>query len=219
MRYVCSVRRISWIALLSLCGCRGTVPPAFQPPEADIASVLIGCRMTLPTGETPDGWLAINLEGQDGGETYRLRAVPQRALLYQVEPGLYALTPTRSIFGFHQALLKIVIEGRAYRVPFPRDILRMTDFMVKPRRIVALGVLDVTLTGRKPGQAPTVKVRLDNSPEARRLLVQDQIRMMMDPNAPADMRASAVAWTRALEETLSEVVTEIQSHPVFRAVP
>ena len=219
MRYDRFVRRFALLTLTLLAGCRGTVPELYQPPEAGIASVLIGCRMTLPTGETPNGFLALNLEGADGGETYRLPIIPQRALLYQVEPGLYRLMPTLSIFGFRQEKLKVVIEGRAYSVPFPRDILRLPILTIKPKKVVALGVVDVTLTTRKPGQPVMVKVRLDDSVEARRQLVQTEIRTMMDPYVPAEERSSSVAWTRALEETLSEVVTESQRGPAFRAVP
>src|SRR5205814_997632 len=115
-------------------GCRGTVPALYDPPEAGIASVVIGCRMILPTGETPDGKLALNLEDQDGGETYRLPIYPQRILLYQVEPGLYKVMPTRSIFGFHQTNLRVTIDGRTYKVPFPREILRLTNIPVKRKK-------------------------------------------------------------------------------------
>lgn len=219
MLYDRVVRKIALGALLLLNGCRGTAPALFQPPEAGIASVLIGCRMILPTGETPDGYLALNLEDQDGGETYRLPVKPQRVLLYQIEPGVYKLMPTRSIFGFHQDTLRVTIEGRTYRVPFPRELLRLETMSVKPRKIVSIGVVEVTLSGRRPGQAPTVRVRLDDSVTARRSLAEALIHAMMDPNAPNDMRSSALAWTRALEETLSEVVSEKERAPAFRPAP
>jgi hypothetical protein len=219
MLYDRVVRKIAWGALFLLCGCRGSVPALYQPPEAGIASVLIGCRMVLPTGETPDGVLWLNFEDQDGGETYRLPVKPQRVFLYQVEPGVYKVGPTRSIFGFHQETLRVVIEGRSYRVPFPRELLRLETYSVKPRKIVSIGIVEVTLSGRRPGQAPTVKVRLDDSATARRSLAEAMIHAMMDSNAPNEMRSSALAWTRALEETLSEVVTEKERSPMFRPAP
>jgi hypothetical protein len=195
------------------------VPALYQPPEAGIASILIGCRMILPTGETPDGYVALGFEDQDGGETYRIPVRPQRVLLYQVEPGAYKVMPTRSIFGFHQPNLRVVIEGRSYSVPYPREFMRRETVTVKPRKIVALGVVEVTLSGRRPGQAPTVRVRLDDSVTARRGLSEAMIHAMMDPNAPNDMRSSALAWTRALEESLSGVVSEKERAPAFRAAP
>ena len=39
----------------------------------------------------------------------------------------------------------------------------MEALPVKPRKIVSLGVVDVTLSGRRPGQPPNVRVRLDDS--------------------------------------------------------
>ena len=211
------MRFLGILSLLMLAGCRGTVPQLNGPPEQGIASVLIGCRMILPTGETPTGQVSLNLDGEKGNsEVYRLPLKPQRTLLFQIEPGTYRLSPTRSLFGFHQDRLKAVIEGHAYQIPFPREILRKPAFLVKPTKIVAIGTLEVEITARRPGRDPAVKVRLDDSVETRRQLVQSKIRTMMDPNAPENDRETALAWTRALEETLSQVLSESQREPAFR---
>lgn len=206
------------LALLPLLlgACRGTVPALNGPPEAGIASILVGCRIILTTGDTSTGKVALNLEGEDGnGETYRLPLEPQRTLLYQVEPGVYRLAPTRSIFGFHQDKLKVVVEGRKYLVPFPREILRKAPLDIKPKKILALGTLEIKLT-RIPGHEAALRVTLDDSVEARRTLVQREIRLMMDPKATDADRSSALAWTRALEEQLSAVVTEARRGPAYR---
>ena len=207
------------LLLLALAGFRGTVPLLYSSPEEGISSVLIGCRVTLPTGETPTGSLALNLEGVKNTETYRLPIEPRRALLYQVEPGLYRLGPTRSIFGFHQDLLKVSVAGHSYKVPFPRDILRKEAIEVKPTRIVALGVVNVELLDHLPGRPATVRVWLDDSLQTRRGLVQAEIHAMMDPNAAAEERSAALAWTRALDEALSDLLTEAERRAPFRAVP
>ena len=218
MRYDRAMRRLAALAAVSvlLTSCQGTVPRLNGQPESGISSVLIGCRMTLPTGETGSGRAALNLEGQAGNtESYRLPLEPQRSLLYQVEPGLYRLSPTRSIFGFHHETLTAVVEGHSYSVPFPRDILRKPAVEIKPTKIVALGVLDVSVE-RLPGREPTMRIYLDDSIDARRALVQREIRSMMDPNAASDQRASAISWTRALEESLRTLVTESQRGPAYR---
>lgn len=214
------MRRLGLLPLLLLlAGCRGTVPLLYTAPEQGISSVLIGCRVVLPTGETPTGSLALNLEGVKNTEAYRLPLEPRRALLYQVEPGLYRLGPTRSIFGFHQDLLKVSVAGHVYKVPFPRDILRKEALEIKPTRIVPIGVVNVELLDHLPGRPATVRVWLDDSLQARRGLVQTEIHAMMDPNADAEERSAALAWTRALDEALSDLVTEAERRPPFRAVP
>lgn len=204
-----------------LAGCRGTIPELHGTPEAGISSVVIGGRIVLPTGETSSGRLHLNLEMEGGGreaEVYRLPVVPQRSLLYQVEPGVYRLAPTRNLLGFHQARLKVRIEGHTYRVPFPKEILRKPVVDIKPAKIVSLGVLEARVTSTGPGKPPLVRVRLDDSVEARRLIVQDLIRNMMDPRASRDLRESAISWTRALDQTLNELLSERQRIPLYKPI-
>lgn len=214
------MRRLGLLPLVLLvAGCGGTRPLLNTPPEEGIASVLIGCQITLPTGDTPTGSLNLDLEGVNNSETYRLRVEPRRLLLYQVEPGTYRLAPTRSIFGFHQELLKVSVAGHSYKVPFPRDILRKEALEIRPTRIVSLGIVRVELLDHLPGRAPTVRVWLDDSVQARRDLLQNEIHAMMDPNAPAEERSAALAWTRAIDESLSDLLTEADRRAPFRAVP
>ena len=210
------------MALALLSACRGTVPSVDEPPELGYASVLIGCKIILPTGETSAGALALNLEATEESrskEVYRLPLVPGAPLLYQVEPGTYKLAPTRGLFGRHKPRLTVTVEGRRYRVPFPREILRAPALVAKPVKIVAVGIVEATVTGRTPGREPTLKIRLDDSVDSRRSLVQDIIRAQMNPAAAAQTRSSAIAWTRALEQTLSELLTETRRAPAFRADP
>ena len=210
------------LAVLLLAGCRGTVPAKNGKPEQGIAAVLIGGRIILPTGEIQDGSLFINLEGEGGreAEVYRLPVPPQQAVLYQVEPGNYRLAPTRSIFGRHQASLKIIANGRRLSAPFPREVLRKPKIPIRPTRIVSLGVLEAqVMAPRRPSGEPAVRVRLDDSIETRRRLVERTIRDMMNPEADRDIRDSAVSWTRALENSLSELLAETQRSPLFKPSP
>lgn len=210
------------VSLALLFGCRGSMPRVDQTPEQGMSAALIGLRVILPTGEANSAELALNLEGQiEGGskEIYRLPLTPGVPLLYQIEPGLYKITPTRGFFGAHQPVLKITIEGRAYQVPFPREILRVETLTVNPTKLMAIGMIEATLAGRIPGREPSLKIILDDSVEARRALVQEVIRAQMDPKAPANVRASAIGWTRALEQTLSELLSESRREPAFKAVP
>lgn len=199
--------------------CRGAVPTVNGRPEAGISSVIIGSRIILPAGETRHGKMTVNLEDDDGTEVYRLPLLPQQALFYQVEPGTYHLSPTRSFFGGHQAMLKVSIEGRTYKVPFPRDILRRPPVTVKPRKAVSLGVLEVKLSKALPGREARLEVRLDGSVETRRRLVQDLVRSMMDPAVPVQERESAIAWTRALDQTLLDLLSENERKPLYKLSP
>ncbi len=208
-------------AALALAGCRGTVPTLNGDPEQGISSVIIGGRIVTSSGETRSGrmWLDLETDGGREAEIYRLPIKPQQALLYQVEPGTYHVAPTRNLFGFSQSLLKVRVEGHTYRVPFPRELLRKGAIVVKPTKIVPLGVLVAEVQQPLPGRRPVVQLRLDDSVAARRDLVQTLIRAMMDPNAPADMRMSAISWTRALDQTLVDVLAEPEREPLYKTAP
>lgn len=203
-------------------GCQGTRPALYEDPVQGLSSVIVAGRIVLPTGETPSGLMHLNIEGQQEGrdaEVYRLAILPQRTLLYQIEPGSYRVGPTRSVFGFPQAQLAIKIEGRSYKVPFPRELLRKAPFLVKPARIYPLGVLEATISSRAAGQKPLIKVRLDDSVAARREITQQVVRSMMDPRASHELRSSAISWTRALDQTLLDLLSESDRPPSYKRAP
>ncbi len=203
---------------LTALGCQGTVPERNALPDQDIAAILIGGRMILPSGRTRNGITYVNLEtdGGDRAEVYRLPVNGAENSLYLIEPGTYRLAPTRSLFGFYQAQMKIVMEGRTYRIPFPREILRLDPYVLKPKRIVALGILEARVMPALPGRKSEVRVHLDDSVAARRSVVQDTIRVMMDPTRPTDTRESAIAWSRALQNSLLEILAEEDRKPLYK---
>lgn len=204
--------------LLALTACRGSVPAEDAPPEQEISAILIGGRMLLPSGETRRGRTYVNFE-TDGGsraEVYRLPVTAGTNSLYLVEPGTYRLAPTRSLFGFYQPQMTVVIEGRSYRVPFPREILRLDPYKIGPKKIVTLGVLEARVMPALPGRRPELRVRLDDSVAARRKIVQDMIHQMMDPSRPADARDSAIAWSRALQNSLLDILSEEDRRPLYK---
>lgn len=208
------------LALLvpAFAGCRGSVPERNAPPEQAISAILIGCKTILPSGETRNGRITTNFESEGGrqGEVYRLPLKGGENYLYLIEPGTYRLAPTRSMFGFYQPTMNVVIEGRTYSLPFPRDLLRQHAYEIKPGKITAMGSLEATVMQALPGQKPTIKVRLDDSTQARRNVVQNTIRDMMDPRKPLEVRESSIAWSRALQNSLMELLAEEQQRQTFK---
>jgi len=203
---------------LALAACRGTVPPRDAPPEQSIAAILIGGRMILPSGESRSASTFVNFESEGGeaGEVYRLPIKAGRNFLYLVEPGTYRILPTRSLIGYYQDTMKVVIEGRTYRLPFPRELLRLDPYKVKSSKIVTVGVIEVRVMPALPGRKPEVRVRLDDSVATRRAIVQDMIREMMDPTRGLDARASAISWSRALQNSLLDILSEQQKPLTYK---
>ncbi len=206
---------------LALAGCSGTAPRLNGLPEQGMSAVIIGGRFILPTGETKNGRIYINIEGEGGrqAEVYRLKVLPKESLLYQIEPGLYRVSPTRGFFGGHQAMLTVKLEGSTYKVPFPRDILRKPAFDLKPKKIIAIGIVEAKLSTALPGQKAALRVRIDDSIDARRSLVQDLIHEMMDPSASLEVREGAISWSRALESSLMDLLSESQRSPLYKSAP
>jgi hypothetical protein len=205
--------------VLASAACRGSVPERNAPPEQAISAILIGCKTILPSGETRNGRITVNFESDGGGrqaEVYRLPLKGGENYLYLIEPGTYRIAPTRSMFGFYQPTMHVVIEGRTYSLPFPRDLLRQHSYEIKPGKITAMGSLEATVLPALPGQKPTLKVRLDDSTQARRNVVQNTIRDMMDPRKPLEVRESSIAWSRALQNSLMELLAEEQQRQTFK---
>jgi len=205
-------------AVLSLAACRGRVPERNAPPEQAISAILINSRTILPTGETRNGTVAINFESEGGrqAEVYRLPLTSGENYLFLVEPGIYRIAPTRTIFGFYKPTMKAVIEGRTYTLPFPRELLRQHAYEIKPGKITSMGTLEAKVMPALPGQKPTIRVRLDDSPQARRTTVQNAIRDMMDPRKPLEVRESALAWSRALQNSLMEMLAEEEQRRTYK---
>ncbi len=224
MSYDGSMKRLAaWAALAAfplLAACSGTIPARNGEPDENLSAILIGSRLIGPTGETRSGRLWINLE-EDGGRggVYALPLPPGQPLLYEVEPGLYRLAPTRNILGWRQDQLAVTIQGRIYHLPFPRELLRHEDIRIKPRKVVPIGVLVAKLEPVLPGQAPRIRVTLDEDVETRRQLVQRFIRAMMDPNASSDLRSTALAWTQALDQSLVDVLSEPERPKLYQPAP
>lgn len=202
-----------------LSGCAGSIPTRDGEPQGEISAVIIGSKLVGQTGETRSGRVWINLEEEGGaGNVYLLPLPPGQPLLYQIEPGLYKLSPTRNLLGWRQDQLTIAVEHHTYRVPFPRQILRREAMRAKSRKILPIGVVVAKVQPALPGRAPDVQVWLEDDVDTRRHLVQDLIRGMMDPNAPPEFRSSAIAWTRALDQTLVDVLAEPEKPVLYKKV-
>ena len=213
------MKRALFLAVLAAAAaCSGTVPARNAPPEQAISAILIGCKTILPSGETRNGRVVFNFESEGGrqAEIYRLPLIGGENYLYLVEPGLYRITPTRSMFGGYQADMVVVIEGRSYRLPFPRDLLRQHAYEIRPGKITSMGVIEAKVQPALPGQKPTIKVRLDDTPQARRSVVQNAIRDMMDPRKSTEVRESALAWSRSLQISLIDLLAEQEQRPLYK---
>ena len=208
-------------AALGASACRGSVSDRDAPPERSISAILIGARMILPSGETRNGSTAVNFETDGGGraEVYRLPVKGGENFLYLVEPGTYRLAPTRSLFGSYQPMMTVVIEGRKYSLPFPRDIQRMNAYTIKPSKILALGILEARVMPALPGREPEVRVRLDDDVMSRRKVVQDAIRRMTDQALSLDTRESTSSWSHALQNSLMSILSEESRRPLYTPAP
>ena len=211
-------RTILPVVIMLFAACRGTVPERNAPPEQSISAILIGCKTILPSGETRNGRIVVNFESEGGreAEVYRLPLISGENYLYLIEPGHYRIAPTRSIFGSYQAEMNVIIEGRSYRLPFPRDLLRQHAYEIRPGKITSMGVMEALVMPALPGQKPTIRVRLDDSPQARRNVVQNAIRDMMDPRKSTEVRESALAWTRSLQVSLMDLLAEEEQRPAYK---
>lgn len=205
-------------AILLAASCRGTTPDRNAPPEQAISAILISCKTILPSGETRNGRITVNFESEGGraAEVYRLPLTSGENYLYLVEPGIYRIAPTRSMFGFHQPAMSVVIEGRTYSLPFPRDLLRQHAYEIKPGKITSLGSLEAKVMPALPGQKPKIQVRLDDSPQARRSVIQSTIRDMMDPRKSTEVRESSIAWSRALQNSLMDLLAEETQRQLYK---
>lgn len=208
-------RALPLVFAAALLGCRGTTPEVFAPAALGFGAILVRGRIVLPEGETRDGMMWMNFES--AGDRYRLPIAPGETSLERIEPDVYRLHPTRNMLGFVQGNLRIRIAGRYYYVPFPRDILRKDPVEVRPTKVVALGVLEARLLPIQRGRAPRVEVRLDDSNEARRRLIEDMIAKMMDAKTSVEAREAAVSWTRALEQALVLVQGENERKRNYKA--
>lgn len=198
--------------------CAGVVPPRNAPPEQAIAAILLGSRFILPTGDTRNGALELGFESEGGrqAEVYRLPLRGGEYYLYLIEPGNYRIAPTRSLLGGYKADMIVTVEGRRYRLPFPRDLLRQSAYKIRPSKIISLGIVEARVLPALPGQKATARVRLDDSVQARRAVVQELIRDMMDPRESLEARESAIAWSRALQNNLMELLAEEDPRPVYK---
>ncbi|MBI5208941.1 MAG: hypothetical protein HY927_03100 [Elusimicrobia bacterium] len=204
---------------MALAGCRGSSAVFDVDPETRFSAVILGTRIILPTGETNTGRMAINLEGDRGAEVpdYRLVVPAGRALLYPVEPGVYRLGPTRSIFGWHQPAMRISADHVTYKAPFPSQILRKAPIDIKPKRVVPLGVLETRIISDAANQRTSVAVRLDDSIQARRDVLQQIIHDMASSTTDQAERERDFSWSRCLDMALLELQTEVERKPLYKA--
>jgi len=210
-------------AALAAAGCAGRTPSrAAAPPGVAASAVLLGVRLVLPSGETRNGTLALGFESESSREqgqepiAYELPVRGGEFYLFRVEPGFYRLAPTRRWTGEQRTDLSATIEGREYVIPFPRELLRQGSYELKPKKAVALGVLEAKVHAALPGQKGTLKIRMDDGLQARRAVVTAVIRQLMDPRRSSSEQANAAVWSRALQNMLMELQAEDEPRPTFK---
>lgn len=201
-------------AALLAAGCQGSVPPLKGDANIGYGAVIVRGQVTTPTGETTRARLSLNLESES--HRFIVPFVAGETTLYVVPPGTYRLMPQRAAFGVVDKGLTLSIENRMFRVPFPRDILRLDSFEVRPHKVVPLGILRISAR-RDPGDRKVdVQVSLDTSKDARRQLVQDKIAHMLDSHVSPYIRDAAIAWTHALDEALVRVESDPGIRPAYK---
>jgi len=201
-----------WVA-----GCQGSTP-ARNATGTSISSsaILVRARLSLPSGELHSGYIDFDIESD--ARDYRLRALPGTSL-YVVEPGAYRFSPVRGLFGKVKDELRIDFNGRTYKIAFPLALLRHNSIVVKPRRIVSLGILEAKLERVSGSLEPKVTFSLLEDPTTQKSLVEDMIHKMMDKSTDPEMRDTAVAWSRALEEALVQLQEVQDASPTFKPGP
>jgi hypothetical protein len=202
-------------------GCRAGTPVFDEGPEHRYAAVVIGSRIVLPTGETNTGGLMLDLEGEGGREanSYRLEIPAGRSMLYPVEPGIYRLTPTRSIFGWHQSQMRITADDFVYKTPFPPQIMRKSAIDLRPKKVISLGIIEARFVADPVKKEARIVVRIDESVAARREAVQQIIHDMASAETPAEERDRDFAWAGSLEDCLIGLQAENEQKPLFKSSP
>ena len=115
-------------------------------------------------------------------------------------------------------MLTVKLEGSTYKVPFPRTSCA-NRLRPQAQKIIAIGIVEAKLSTALPGQKAALRVRIDDSIDARRSLVQDLIHEMMDPSASLEVREGAISWSRALETSLMDLLSESQRSPLYKPAP
>jgi hypothetical protein len=201
-------------SVLLLASCRGTRPPNYGNAQLGFGGVLVSARIITPNGETNVGLMEMNLESDN--ERYRMRFRPKETSLLRIEPDIYRLHPTRTPFGAVEARMRVRIDGRSYRVPFPRSVLRLRPIEVPPTKVVPIGILEARLLPIERGKRPIIKVRLDDSIPARRWLLESVIDKQMDSKTAPNIRDATITWTRALEQALIRLQGEEERKRRFK---
>ena len=186
-----------------LLSCRGGAPLVGKPMGSGLAAFAIDSRVILPNGgETFEGRVALNLEG-DNGWVYRIVMVPQRAFFAQVEPGDYRLRPPRALIGYAKSGLRVSVGPWSFSPRLPPELGKLPPFHLKPDQVAVLGRIVLRETGSLPGQKPAMEASFDSSVKARRDIAQSVIHRMTDPVVSTDLREGAIAWLSGLERALT----------------
>ena len=199
--------RRGWIisVLLPLTACRASLPPTTTGPSPLYAALLVKGRIVMPAGEVDAGMITLDMESPM--HEYQIDFIPKKTILYSVEPGAYHFSPIRTVFGRTSTILKLKISGQNFDVPFPAELLRRS-VVAPPTQVIPVGIL-VARVSTPPHQSQYVfHVSLDDSLRARKSLVQDAIRQLMDTNTSSAQRENPVKWIRALDQTFEQLQSD-----------
>ncbi len=199
------------VTLIFLLGCQGSVPANQSDPGAGGSAVLLRGRFLLPSGEINDGSVAINLESDQA--SYQLTTLPKQTQFYAVKPGSYRIAPVRNILGNAQDELVIDFNHESYRVPFPHEWLDHAPIIVQPGSIASIGILEARLSPAGSSGESQMTIRWFDDVQSRRELVQDMIRVAVDPKVSPDTSHNATNWSMALDRALIELQQSNDSAP------
>jgi hypothetical protein len=211
MIYDNEVNSRSWIPafagmtmmMIVLSGCGGTAPSTRADSSQESSGVLIQGRLIMPSGEIREGGMVVNLESED--HQYQMAIAPRQTSLYFVKPGTYRIAPPRGVFGNAEATWTVQFSDQKYSGTFPDALSRHAEYVVRPGKIVSLGIVEARLSKTGEHEKPILSGTLIEDVDSKRELVQDSIRKMGDPKLSATERETAINSSMALQEALVEL--------------
>ncbi len=146
------------------------------------------------------------MQGIGGGslETYRFFLPARKTLFYQIATGIYRVEAPKNFFGTPEKTLTVVADGKKYFPPFPEALSQLRPLVIKPKKTIALGELDISVTPSSSESPRAVSIEFHHGIKAQRRVLSRIIRDMLNPDTPESIRKSEQSWINSLQKALSD---------------